>query len=298
MERKDLIKLEDLVKVWGSGSTQVHALRGLNLTVEEGEFISIMGPSGSGKTTLLNIISGVEKPTAGTAQINGKYIADMSSEELDNYRLTTIGYIFQSYNLIPSLNALDNIQLPILAADKEASFAKERANELLELLNLKDRATHRPHELSGGEQQRVAIAVALANEPKIILADEPTGNIDSVAATSLMKYLRSIVDEFKITLILVTHDDAVARSADWIYLIQDGQIHSRVEPTAATTHEVSCSSYLENRVEEIKGELRALDSRIGAGTIEGASYAEARATLLEAKHVLQNELMKLGKLSH
>ena len=293
-----MINLKDLVKVWGSGSTQVNALRGLNLVVEEGEFISIMGPSGSGKTTLLNIISGVEQPTAGTAQINGKYLTEMSSEELDAYRLTTIGYIFQSYNLIPSLNALDNIQLPILAANKESSFAKERAYELLEIVNLKDRATHRPHELSGGEQQRIAIAVALANEPKIILADEPTGNIDSVAASGLMEYMRSIVDEFKITMILVTHDDSVARRADWIYLIQDGQIHSRVEPTASDIHTADCSSYLENRVEEIKGELRALESRIGSGTIDGASYADARATLLEAQRVLQNELMKLGKLSH
>ncbi len=292
-----MINLRNLVKVWGYGSTQVNALRGLNLVVEEGEFISIMGPSGSGKTTLLNIISGVEKPTAGTVQINDKYLAEMSSEELDNYRLTTIGYIFQSYNLIPSLNVLDNIQLPILAANKESSFAIERANELLELVNLKNRATHHPHELSGGEQQRIAIAVALANKPKIILADEPTGNIDSIAAAHLMKYFRSIVDEFKITLILVTHDDSVARTADWIFLIKDGQIQSRVEPTSVELHEVDCSSYLEHRVEETKGEIRALDSRIGSGSIDGASYADARATLLERLRVLESELMKLGKLS-
>ena len=144
----------------------------------------------------------------------------------------------------------------------------------------------------------IAVAVALANEPKIILADEPTGNIDSVAASNLMDYMRSIVDELKITLILVTHDDAVARRADWIYLIKDGQIHTRVAPSAVELHEVDCSKFLENRIEEIKGELRSLESRISSGSIDGASYADARATLLETQHVLKNELMKLGKISH
>jgi putative ABC transport system ATP-binding protein len=292
-----MIKLKDLVKVWGTGSTQVNALRGLNLTVNDGEFIAIMGPSGSGKTTLLNIISGVEEPTAGTVEIDGTCLADMNTEQLDDYRLKSIGYIFQSYNLIPSLNALDNIQLPILAADKKASFAKERALDLLELVGLRNRDSHHPHELSGGEQQRVAIAVALANEPRIILADEPTGNIDSIAASSFVSYIRSIVDESGITVVLVTHDDSVARSADLIYLIRDGQIYSKTEPSRLAAHEENCSSYLQRRIEEIKRELRALDSRIAAGTIDGALYASTRTSLLETTLVLQNELAKLGKLS-
>jgi len=293
-----IISLERIVKVYGSGPSQVQALCGLNLEVERGEFIAVMGPSGSGKTTLLNIIGGMDKPTAGTVNVNEQFLSEMSETELDAYRLLTMGFVFQSFNLVPSLTALENIKLPILAAGQNNDYAMERSIELLELVALKSHANHRPDQMSGGEQQRIAITAALANDPSIILADEPTGNIDSKNAKEITQYFRKIVDEYGKTVIVATHDDMVARSADWICVINDGLIQSRIRPADLEQSYIGISEFFRRRLEQIDGEMRSLESRLRSDMLDGATYADARTELLTAKSILTKELERLGHMAY
>jgi ABC-type lipoprotein export system ATPase subunit len=203
----------------------VDALRGVNLVVPKGEVVSIMGTSGSGKTTLLNIIGGVDRPTVGEVKVDGVDIARLNESQLAVFRLEKIGFIFQFYNLFPMLSAFENIEFPLILAKKSKVEREARVWSLLEAVGMKDRADHRPDELSGGEQQRIGIARALANNPALVLADEPTGDLDSENATSFMKLVRQLNKTYTQTFLIVTHDPIVSKECDKIYMIRDGELH-------------------------------------------------------------------------
>jgi len=226
MIKDPLLEAIDVHKTYRIGPIEIKALRGVNLTLKQGEFISIVGPSGSGKTTLLNIIGTLDKPTKGIVLIDGKDITKMSESELTQLRRHKIGFIFQFHNLIPILSALENVELPMIIAGIPREERLQRARYLLKLVGLGDRLNHRPNELSGGEQQRVAIARALANKPILILADEPTGELDTENSLLVVSVLRDAVKEVGGSCILVTHNTLVAKKADRILTIQDGKIIS------------------------------------------------------------------------
>ncbi len=218
--------LKNVRKVYGRGKGRVEALRGISLQVRRGEFVSIMGPSGSGKTTLLSIMGLLTKPTSGTVTILGRDATRLKDREATLLRRKTIGFVFQTFNLVPWLTALENIELA-LAIGNYRGNKRKKALELLEIVGLRKRAHHKPLQLSGGEQQRVAIARALANDPQIILADEPTGNLDSVSGLQVVQMLSSLTDEGR-TVVMVTHDREMAEKADRIVRIRDGKIEGEV----------------------------------------------------------------------
>ncbi len=221
---KVMVKVQDAWKIYGKGKVRYAALRGLSLEVREGEMVSIMGPSGSGKTTLLNLIGALDKPTKGKVIVDGKNLEQMSDEQLALFRRKTIGFIFQSFNLIPRLTALENVEVPMIAEGVPREKRIKKALMLLDMLGIANHANHRPSELSGGEQQRVAIARALANDPKLVLADEPTGNLDTKNKEIVMEILRRLNEETGVTIIVVTHDPDVARRTDRIHYIRDGVV--------------------------------------------------------------------------
>ncbi|PJF22226.1 MAG: lipoprotein-releasing system ATP-binding protein LolD [Phototrophicales bacterium] len=216
----------DVTKDLPLGKTVIHALRGITMHVEAGEMVGIVGPSGSGKSTLLGIIGGLDTPTSGIVKIDGIDISRMNEDQLTEIRNEKIGFIFQFFNLIPTLTALENVALPIQFARKPNFKPNQRAKELLTMLGLGDRLNHRPSELSGGQQQRVAIARALANNPPILLADEPTGNLDSESGRLVMDTLRQIRDDVGTTIVLVTHDRELAAQTDRTITLVDGVIDS------------------------------------------------------------------------
>ncbi|GAB4308220.1 MAG: ABC transporter ATP-binding protein [Phototrophicales bacterium] len=216
----------DVTKDLPLGKTVIHALRGVTMHVEAGEMVGIVGPSGSGKSTLLGIIGGLDTPTSGIVKIDGIDISRMNEDQLTEIRNEKIGFIFQFFNLIPTLTALENVALPIQFARKPNFKPNQRAKELLTMLGLGDRLNHRPSELSGGQQQRVAIARALANNPPILLADEPTGNLDSESGRLVMDTLRQIRDDVGTTIVLVTHDRELAAQTDRTITLVDGVIDS------------------------------------------------------------------------
>lgn len=218
----EVIQTKNLSKIYGSGNTAVRALDGIDLTVEQGDFIAIRGPSGCGKSTLLNIIGCLESPTSGEILIDGIDVSQLNDNELAKIRRDKIGFVFQSYNLIPTLNALENVKLPMIFAGGDDSKLSERAKMLLELVGMKERMEHKPSELSGGEQQRVAIARALSNDPALIIGDEPTGNLDSKTGNVVMNLLNRLNKEGQ-TLIIVTHNPAVANMAHGVMQMKDGQ---------------------------------------------------------------------------
>lgn len=218
-----MIELKDIYKSYGKGKNELQILKGINLKIDEGEYVSIVGPSGSGKTTLMNIIGMIDVPTSGEYIFEGKPVSKLSEGELARIRNRKIGFVFQSFNLIPEMNALENVELPLIYAGVRPSERKRRSQELLSLMGLSDRLNHRPSELSGGQQQRVAIARALATDPPIILADEPTGNLDSKAGSEVIKILESLNGEGK-TVILITHDREIASRARRRIEIRDGVI--------------------------------------------------------------------------
>ncbi len=220
----DLLRLSNVWKTYIMGAVEVHALRGVDLDVEKGEFIVVLGPSGSGKTTLLNLIGGIDTPTRGNIVFNGEEISDLDESKLTIHRRRNIGFIFQFFNLIPTLTARENILL-----SSELVESPRDVNEVLEVVGLKDRADHFPSELSGGEQQRVAIARALVKNPPLILADEPTGSLDFETGKSVLKVMRTINMEEDITFILVTHNSVIASMADRILYLKDGKIAKIVE---------------------------------------------------------------------
>lgn len=218
------IVVKDLMRVFKTGKSEVIALRGLNLNVRDGELVAVMGPSGCGKTTLLNLIGGLDRPTAGSIVVDGENIVNMADPELVRYRREDVGFVFQFFNLVPSLTAYENIELPMRLAGKSGSGRKSRVEELLNLVNMNDRQEHKPDELSGGEQQRVALATALANDPKIILADEPTGELDTKSGREILQIFRILRDEYGKTEIIVTHDLRISEFADRSLTIIDGLI--------------------------------------------------------------------------
>ncbi|GBD93095.1 lipoprotein-releasing system ATP-binding protein LolD [bacterium BMS3Abin05] len=221
-----LIELHSLSKVYDDTAFPVHAVKKINLQIEKGEFTAIVGPSGSGKTTLLNLIGGLDKPTEGSVSIEGVDISTLKSSELTNFRLHHIGFVFQAYNLIPVFTARENVEFIMLLQNVSKAEREKRAIELLEAVGLGDRINSRPSQLSGGQQQRVAVARALASRPNFVLADEPTANLDSSAAESLLDMMAQLNKDYEMTFVFSTHDPRVIQRARRVVILQDGAVIS------------------------------------------------------------------------
>jgi putative ABC transport system ATP-binding protein len=228
-----IVETRGLVKIYPMGATQVHALRGLDMTVDVGEFMSVMGPSGSGKSTLLNLVGCLDTPSEGTVAVDGVDITQISRSRLPAIRREKVGFVFQQFNLLGHLTALENVMLPLRYADVNRREARQRAAQLLGQVGLGDRLTHRPLEMSGGEQQRVAVARALVNQPAIVLADEPTGNLDTTSGNEIMALLQSF-NQGGQTFIIVTHDPGVAAQTDRTVYLQDGKVSREERRKVAT----------------------------------------------------------------
>jgi putative ABC transport system ATP-binding protein len=227
MPGKNMISARDITKCFGEDdSCRVEVLKGIDIDVKKGEFVAIMGPSGSGKTTLLDIVGGLLKPTSGEVMIDGVSLRGLSDRELARIRGKKIGFIFQQYNLIPSLTATENVELALRINGKNREESRERAIKLLRMVGLGERTTHKPPKMSGGEQQRVAICRALANEPSIILGDEPTGNLDTKTGFMVLDTLRDLNERQGYTILVVTHDHRIGKYADRIINMMDGRIKS------------------------------------------------------------------------
>ncbi len=240
--QQNIVRTRDVTKVYRMGKVEVHALRGVNLEIRAGEYISIMGPSGSGKTTLFNMVGGLDKPSSGKVYIEEVDVAQLDAYELAWLRCRKIGYIFQTFNIIPVMTALENVTLPMVFAGLTTDEARDKGIELLKRVGLGDRFSHKPFELSGGQQQRVAIARAMANDPSLILADEPTGNLDIKTGTEIIELLKQLNKEKSVTIISATHDHKMLSASDRIVWIRDGKV---------------------DRIEERR------DLKIEVGTIEG-----------------------------
>jgi putative ABC transport system ATP-binding protein len=227
------IEAKDLIKVYRTGKSEVIALRGLNMNIRDSEVVVVKGPSGCGKTTLLNLFGGLDRPTAGTINVDGNNITYYSDAELVKYRREKVGFVFQFFNLIPTLTAEENIAVPMRLMGKPGDERKKRTAELLDLVGLKERAVHKPDELSGGEQQRIAIAVSLANDPPILLADEPTGELDTKTGQDMLDLFQTLNQKFGKIIIIVTHDQRAARIAHRTLEIVDGEIIGETKGGAA-----------------------------------------------------------------
>lgn len=223
-----VVQVENLTKVYRMGEVEVHALRGLSLQIQRGEITAIMGPSGSGKSTLMNIIGCLDHPTSGEYLLDGENVARMNDDQLAKVRNRKVGFVFQSFNLLPRATALANVEMPLRYSGVRNGSRRQKAREALEAVGLGDRISHRPSELSGGQQQRVAIARALVNEPAIIMADEPTGNLDTTSGKEIMDLLVGLNQERGTTLIIVTHDSEIASRTNRIIHIRDGHVEEAV----------------------------------------------------------------------
>src|SRR5439155_11491660 len=249
-----LISVRQLTKVYQVGDVSVHALRGITLDIARGEFVSIVGPSGSGKSTLMHILGCLDRPTAGTYQLNGRDVSRLSDDELSAIRNEQIGFVFQGFNLLARTTALENVELPLLytqGSRAQAADRRRRALEALGTVGLQDRAEHHPNQLSGGQQQRVAIARALLNRPAILLADEPTGNLDSRTSIEVMEIFQRLKEERGITVILITHEQQVADYGTRIIRFKDGRIVS----DAANLSRRTASTELETTALGVQGDL-------------------------------------------
>lgn len=218
----EILKIENLTKVYGKGENEVKAVDDISFSVEKGEFLAIIGPSGSGKSTLLHIIGGVDRPTSGNVWMNGQDVYAQNEDQLAIFRRRQVGLIYQFYNLIPVLNVVENITLPVLMDGRKVN--EERLNELLQTLSLENRKNNLPNQLSGGQQQRVSIGRALMNAPAVVLADEPTGNLDSKNSQEILELLKYSNKKYGQTLIIITHDESIALQADRVISIEDGKI--------------------------------------------------------------------------
>lgn len=219
-----VVDAKDLRKIYQMGEVEVHALRGLNIEIRRGEVLAIMGPSGSGKSTLMNMLGCLDRPTSGEYYLDGESVADMNDDQLAGIRNRKVGFVFQSFNLLPRATAISNVELPLRYASVSGKERRLRAIEALESVGLGDRVTHRPSELSGGQQQRVAIARALINDPAIVMADEPTGNLDTTSGEEIMQLLLNLNKQKDTTLIIVTHDPEIAELTNRIVMIRDGVV--------------------------------------------------------------------------
>lgn len=292
------IEVEDLVRVYRIGEVEVRALRGLNLSVNEGELISVMGPSGSGKTTLLNILGGLDRSTAGQAKVGDVDLTFLSRKQLVMYRRNVVGHIFQTLNLIPTLSAAENISLPMIVAQVPRNERRDRVDELLDIVQLSDRAHHKPDELSGGEQQRVAIAAALANDPPVVLADEPTGELDSETSQTIVDFLVQINQKYNKTIVMVTHNPIVAAATQRILRIEDGVIISTYTPAeleaGAEGRQVSFVDQMRQRTRKLEVELKELDKKFKKDEVTGDKYVDERLRLKAAIQGLEDEIHRHG----
>lgn len=290
------VLVKDLIRVYRLGTVEVQALRGLSMDVKEGEMISVIGPSGSGKTTLLNIVGGLDQATAGYVQVGDTAVTTLQPSQLVDFRRKSVGHIFQTLNLIPTLTAAENIELPMVAMGASRTIRHERVKQLLEIVGLKERTNHKPDELSGGEQQRVAMAAALANDAPVLLADEPTGELDTVNAKIVVDYLSKVNKELGKTIVMVTHDPNVARTADRILKIEDGIIKASLTPAQIVKEEAAVSyvDQLRARIVDIEAQLVKLDEDFKAGNITGDEYVEKRQNLKRTKTSLDEELHRMG----
>lgn len=227
MKKKPIIELKNVWKIYQVGETKIYALRGMNLAINQGEFVAITGASGSGKSTAMNMVGALDIPTKGHIMLEGQDISQLSESDLAQIRGQKIGFVFQQFNLINTLNALENVMLPMVFQGKSRKEGLKRAEHLLTLVGLKERMYNKPTELSGGQQQRVAMARALSNNPDVVLADEPTGNLDSKTGDRVLNLLQALHKKEKKTIIVVTHDDYVAKAAQRIARLKDGKIISR-----------------------------------------------------------------------
>jgi putative ABC transport system ATP-binding protein len=290
------VNVRDLVKVHKTGKIEVQALRGLNMKIKAGELIAIIGPSGSGKSTLLNIVGGLDNATAGTVLVGNTNVTTQTVTQLVDFRRKMVGHIFQTLNLIPTLTAKENIEFSMIASGVRRAERKQRVEDLLETVGLIDRANHKPEELSGGEQQRIAIAAALANDAPVLLADEPTGELDTANARIVVEYLVKVNRELGKTIIMVTHDPSVARVAHRILRIEDGEIKVALAPSEAIVQEkaVSYADQLKARISEINGQLEQLDSDFRNEKMDGDEYTTKRQSLKQVKNSLREELVRMG----
>lgn len=225
MNNSHVIQIKDLYKIYRMGSTEVQAIRGIDLNIGHNEFVAVMGPSGSGKSTLMNIIGCLDSPTSGEYFLNGKNVSELSDNELAHVRNREIGFVFQTFNLLPRANILANVELPLVYCGVRASDRRQRALETLDHVGLAERVHHKPNELSGGQRQRVAVARALVNNPSILLADEPTGNLDSKTGEEIMELFEDLYQQGN-TIILVTHEEDIADHARRIIRLRDGKLES------------------------------------------------------------------------
>jgi putative ABC transport system ATP-binding protein len=224
-----MIQVFELSKIYQMGEVEVRALDGINMKIKKGEFVSVMGPSGSGKTTLLNMIGALDNPTHGAVFINSINVAHMNDDQQTNLRLRNLGFIFQFYNLVPVLTAYENVELPLVFAEEPEEKRRERVTKFLDIVGLGDRMDHLPAELSGGEQQRVAIARSLANEPGLLIADEPTGELDTKKGREIIKLLHDLNRDLNQTILMVTHDPAIGKLADRLLRMRDGKIIDEIK---------------------------------------------------------------------
>jgi putative ABC transport system ATP-binding protein len=256
-----IISLRDVHKTYDTGEVKVHALRGVSLDIHGGEFVAIMGASGSGKSTLMNIIGCLDRPTSGTYLLDSEDVSKMSRTELAHVRNRKLGFVFQGFNLLKRHTAVDNVALPLLYAGITAGQRRQRALEVLQLVGLADRGHHLPNQLSGGQQQRVAIARALINRPHVILADEPTGNLDSKTSQEILVELQRLNRDLGQTIIMVTHENDVAAYASRLIIIRDGLVadDSFVDPAALETHNLSVATtpFLSPSANGLSGDLAA-----------------------------------------
>lgn len=292
------VETKDLMKVYRTGSIEVLALRGMNMSVGAGEIVSVMGPSGCGKTTLLNLLGGLDKPSAGSVTIDGQNITNADETALNQYRLKGVGNIFQFFNLIPSMTAFENVELPMVMAGVDAHKRHQKATELLEKIGLNDRGEQKPEELSGGEQQRVAIACALANDPPLLLADEPTGELDRETAKKVIDLIVGLTKDLKKTAIMVTHDPIIARSADRILRMEDGLVTGEYSPAQLVDYapkaDVSYVEEVQARIEALERDSATLEAEFKAGKMPPDTFTEKYNSTKATLKLLRDEIKRHG----
>lgn len=287
---------EGIVKVYGSGKTETVALRGLSMEVKAGEAVAIMGPSGCGKTTLLNIIGAIDKPTAGTIKVGELALNEANERELEKHRLLTVGFVFQAFNLIPMLNAVENVKLPMTLAGILGSEMERRAKMFLETVDLGEKLYNKPPELSMGEQQRVAIAAALANDPPVVLADEPTGDLDTRNALLVTDLLVGLSQKYNKTVIIATHDPRVAVRTKRILRIEDGVISGEYTPLELQQPgaHASLSQLIRVRLESMDEEYVSLEKRLRSEQLSISEFNLRYNKIKDLERALKELLAQIG----